>query len=146
MSSYKQTVKSMIHYHPRLHSTEFCAPHYLFFVNGNGYDWVNGQLVRSSKRRPSSRWVAKDGKVPILIPIGDITRYDLYPLWECSPAVIFPDDIKPDWLKALKEAVRVAEMDFVVKTESDIKYLDMIKLRIQRVESGRIIKTSKKSI
>lgn len=166
MASYELTRKIMLHKYPTLFSTEFDVLHHLFFVLGNGYRWANGELIKRElildgklHEKTIEEWEAEladkvfilDEKLNRVInrlgilrslstvetPHEPTDKYPLYPLSDHCGAVEFPDDIKPDWLEALKKAIELAEMDSVIKSKSDIKYLNMIKLKINSL-SGKV--------
>jgi hypothetical protein len=61
---YSEELRLMMTYFPRSNLTEEDVLHHLFFVNGNGYEWVNGELVcyRSEEEAKAhyDDFVAKD--------------------------------------------------------------------------------------
>lgn len=97
-----------------------CLDH-LFCTIGNGYDWVNGELVESSRDTKVllSRWqliapikhaeptenVVEIGRMnEELWEIRNVEVPKWYPLSKkFSYLYNYPDDIKPDWKKLLEE-------------------------------------------
>lgn len=52
--TFKDTIKSMIIMFPRLFSTKLSMYNHLFLTNGNGYRWVNGELISEDDKENCS--------------------------------------------------------------------------------------------
>lgn len=50
----KDTIKSMIIIFPRLCSTKLSVYNHLFLTNGNGYEWIGGELVSKNDKENCS--------------------------------------------------------------------------------------------
>lgn len=104
----------------------------LFCTVGNGYDWVNGELVENDGDTRYERWVlSKDIKHaepdPNILATGlmkeEIVKTRLarnnkepdlkwYPISEQYSYICnYPDDIKPDWLALIEECKNMLKED-----------------------------------
>lgn len=97
-------------------SRQSCLNH-LFCVVGNGYDWVNGELVENSydTKLLLSRWKLVK---PIERAEPTETTQMIYKptMWstlskEYSKLYNYPQDIKPDWLEILEECKQMLIAD-----------------------------------
>lgn len=52
--TFKDTIKSMIIMHPRLFPTKLSVYDHLFLTNGNGYEWIDGELVSKDDKENCS--------------------------------------------------------------------------------------------
>ena len=123
----------MADFYPELYPTRKHALNFLFCVIGNGYDWINGELVdndnkyekRYKLRKPikkaefpdEQRWLemnkfyrelyeGEEKKIP--------WEYDFewYPLAkDYAKLYNYPDDIKPDWKELLEECKQLLLAD-----------------------------------
>lgn len=105
----EETIQSMYDYFPDLFQERWQAINQLFIVIGNGYEWVDGELVYDSDRPPINP-LGSDGKA-FQYNKREKTRLDLfYP--DCHYGVckgysymdVYPEDVKSDWLIGIKEA------------------------------------------
>lgn len=152
MASYAETVARMMRQYPTLFPTEAHALHHLFIVNGNGYDWIEGQLVdlfarsdeevraercRREKRllHGVSEHLRAQIKAAWAKPAAPIIR--LYPLCKYADLCTLPDDIHPDWLAAAKRALAWAWTR--ERTESDTHWLLKAKARIEALEQRKTL-------
>ncbi len=104
----------------------------LFFTNGNGYKWVNGELISDTEERYQD--FPKDYfNIPIMTTIKEELDFEkemrlkfhknkefksseiccqgastIYPICEYAKIMNLPNNIKKDWLKAATEAVKIA--------------------------------------
>ena len=85
---------------------------HLFFVNGNGYEWVDGELITDEPLMHDcipdnyfdTKIMDKDGyEILNTIPLN------IYPICEYAKILSLPDDIKPDWLAGAEEALKLAQ-------------------------------------
>ena len=112
MASLELTIINAIMQHPILYkdinfdySKEKVLDH-LFFVNGNGYEWVNGELV--------------DDYANIIYEVipenyfntPSMGALQIYPICEYAKILHLPNDIAPDWLFGAIEALLLAENYF----------------------------------
>ena len=104
-----------------------CLDH-LFCTIGNGYEWINGELVDSDNDEFLSRWelkspIEKAEPSYVVKSVGETSEemyrirnerqkemgkqpvyYKWYPLSkEISYIYNYPEDIKPDWLALIEE-------------------------------------------
>ena len=110
------------------HSREECLNH-LFCVIGNGYDWVDGELIENSydTKMLLSRWKLTE-PIKHAMPTETVTecgriRSEMYnkrslnvPKWyplskKYSYLYNYPDDIKPDWKALLDECKQMLIAD-----------------------------------
>ncbi len=123
------TIKVMRLSYPIVTRTRFGALHHLFCVNGNGYEWKDGELVAvdadDDARKAAIEIVTCEHDHPMPFDRidreiaharkcggrsawdSDPTTYSWYPLCEYSEIMKVPDDVKPDW-KA--EAITIAKI------------------------------------
>jgi len=129
----KQTIINSIIEYPLLykdidfkHSKEKVLDH-LFFVNGNGYDWIDGELVGDSQNSTILTFTDNYFETPIWSKEEDEESFlkdfrleegrdftpreiyskhplSLYPLCTYAKILNLPKDIKPDWLACAEEA------------------------------------------
>jgi len=153
MASYKEQKRLMMKYSPSLYQRESQILSHLFFVNGNGYEWENGELVdfwhRSETQLGEERkrflaWLktllagtslTRKQRGEILKTKVFPGRIKIYPLCEFAEIMNIPDDVKPDWLVAARKSLGVARD--LKKTASDIRYLAKARKRIRELEQRR---------
>ena len=111
-----------------------CLDH-LFCTVGNGYEWVNGELVDSDNDDILARWQLKtpiekaepchivkfigetneriyEDNKKIALELGKpFVDYKWYPLSQYSYLYNYPDDIKPDWLALIEECKQMLIAD-----------------------------------
>jgi hypothetical protein len=133
----EQTIVSSILNYPLLYkdinykySKEKVLVH-LFFVNGNGYEWIQGELiaenstkqehekipdnyfkipVMSSEKDESTftkKWRLEEGKPYVAYEIKSSHALSVYPLCDYAKLLNLPEDIKADWLVGAKEALLI---------------------------------------
>lgn len=122
----------MADFYPRIFPTRKHALDQLFCVNGNGFDWVNGELVdddnkyekRYKLRKPIKKaefpneeswkqqhefyaelYEGEENKIPMEY------QFKWYPLCKFSKLYDCPDDIKPDWKELLEECKQMLHED-----------------------------------
>lgn len=105
----KDTIETCMRCYPMLFHTRRSVLLHLFCVCGNGYHWEEGELVTHAM---------PDKVEPIIIDdftkmMWELMDTKVYPMDDTCPNLFrFPDDIKPDWLEALKETANmVIEME-----------------------------------
>lgn len=150
MASVRDTVLAMLTQYPSIFPDKSACYRHLFLVNGNGYEWVDGELVNvyPSKNEPDFKdedkavadQIEKFGQTPnyenvfgheqysyvrldtrrhnMLIQFAldnidlimeaehvkfDTTIFMTYSGWDYCKLMQMPDDVKPDWLEAVKE-------------------------------------------
>jgi len=152
---YRETKRLMMKYHPEIFPSEKEILHHLFFVNGNGYDWENGDLVdfmhRSEAKLREDRkdflaWSKRLSgdtdkamkklkrlgvKIPDSVP-KMVGRKRIYPLCKYADIMNIPDDVKLDWLKAARKALDVSRN--LKRTKEDIQWLVKARKRICELE------------
>lgn len=125
----EDTLQFMMDFHGSIfYSRQKCLDH-LFCVIGNGYDWVDGELVEndSDTKTLLSRWKLikpiKYAKPTETVAECGIIREDMYnrrslnvPKWcplskEYSYLYNYPDDIKDDWKTLLEECKQMLIAD-----------------------------------
>jgi hypothetical protein len=137
----ENTIKASILAYPRLYkdinyeySRQKVLDH-LFIVNGNGYEWENGELVIGdpdiniettstipdnyfdtpifSEEKDAPSWLIEWNKAEKKkfkpIEICSKKALTFYPICEYAKIMNLPDDIKKDWLQAAEETVELAE-------------------------------------
>lgn len=132
----------MMDFNPDLFPTRKHCLNHLFCVIGNGYIWVNGELVdkddsfksRYKLIKPVIKAEGRDegyyfhmckmeqrlkdlmGKDYMITPDNQIYHFNWYPLSkEYSYLFNYPDDIKPDWLELLTECQHLLKEDGILK-------------------------------
>ena len=143
MASVRYTVLGMLTQYPSIFPDKSACYRHLFLVNGNGYEWIDGELVDvcPSKTGPDFkneneeverqhgdchyRSESMDNRIRL-----DVRRYNMliqfaldnidmimdsehvefksdifvtYSGWEFCKLMQMPDDIKPDWLEAVRD-------------------------------------------
>jgi hypothetical protein len=111
----EETFYNCFKYWDSIFKTRLDVIDHLFFVIGNGYEWLDGALINTS---PEDYLSSKEDErlLSLLETLGqkkDKTRplpddglsVSFYPVSKyCSNICKIPDDIKPDWLVLCKEA------------------------------------------
>ncbi len=155
--TYRKFCDLMLECWPSLFRDEGEALEQMFFVIGNGLEWVKGGLtdgMSPKKRLAAAMKHRKPGETHESIrkkddkyrdscirefgkkgtwyklPDGSYGR-QIYPLCEFSRIMQLPDDIRPDWLEAAKAAVTLARSERCKLTASDKKCLSHAEVRIQ---------------
>ena len=134
------TIRSCISNYPSIFPHRAQVLEHLFFTNGNGYEWVEGELVDSCPVSPghSPFWdenPPKDSSSPLMWEIKVKTAQEqnaksrvtlseldqrcqpsdewvlekVYPICKYAKIMNIPEEIKPDWLEAAKEAIALAQ-------------------------------------
>ena len=123
----EDTLQFMADFYPEIFPTRKHCLNYLFCVVGNGYKWVNGELVdddceyekRYKLRKPIKKaefkhednwnYQHKQWKVYKEV-VGDVTQipkkyqFEWYPFSKRYSALFtYPEDIKEDWKALLEE-------------------------------------------
>ena len=122
----KETLKMCLRTYPSIFPNKWAVYHHIFLVNGCGYGWENGELVKSFVY-----------DLPTLIP-NDILKKrmldfempedeEIYPICEYSKICNIPDDIKPDWLEAAQEMYEWLIIHDEL-SDNNKKYIDKLKL------------------
>lgn len=136
----KQTIINMILQYPLLykdttfeHSRDKVLDH-LFFTNGNGFDWVNGELICNGLKTDTLEIPDGYFSTPLLSTEADESdmakrfrkefnkpfvpreicskeAMSIYPICQYAAIANLPADIKPDWFDAAYEACYMA-MDY----------------------------------
>lgn len=139
MASYIDTIANMLACHPRLFPTEAHARHHLFFLTGNGYDWVEGQLQDPHGLPDPAEVRARHAAFRASLGLHEdwpseapVTR--LFPMSECSKLVTIPDDVQPDWLAAARAALL---WGWVVRhTGEEARWLRQAAARLTQLEAA----------
>lgn len=114
----------------------------LFCTIGNGFHWLNGELVENNIEERAKRWkLVKDIEYaepdPFVLELGlskerqvkeicerrGKTVEDMLPKWyplceEYSYICNYPKDIKPDWLNLINECKQLLEADGIKVPEN----------------------------
>ena len=116
------TVRQAMIEYPLLFASRTQVLHHLFWVNGNGYEWLNGELVdyqphklkpykalekgygkeREKALEAFSKFVSKHDE---FVDNYKIPLSNVYPICEYACIMNIPDDVKPDWLEAARESL-----------------------------------------
>ena len=130
----KDTLQYMTDFYPTLFPTRKHCLNHLFCVVGNGYEWVNGELVNNdneyakryklvkpiekAKFRNESYWNGMNKFYTTLYNLGDKQKIPLeynftwYPLSKKYFYLYnYPEDIKDDWRTLLKECKQLLIAD-----------------------------------
>lgn len=127
----KDSLRNCLMLYPGIFPNRWAVYHHWFAVNGNGYDWVDGELVSWDEEKvhtkedaveyffkdtledilnSSIKWTIKNLKKSILSLLRveereqDFTpKEKIYPLCQYACLLNIPDDIKPDWKEAALE-------------------------------------------
>lgn len=137
--TFEKTLQSMFDHYPGLFQERSDCLDHLFCVIGNGFEWVNGELVDGDIKPPKHKLVNRKAtqhlpnpykNIPYLnlprhkkwyfvykTPSGEPDQIVLYKnyahLWD------YPDDITPSWKGGLKECVQLLLEDHIIQ-ESDL--------------------------
>lgn len=136
VNSYKkEALRVWKKYNDSIFQTEEDFLEHLFFVNGNGYEWVNGCLViddidNYKPKKPKT--LLRDWKK------GKSTR-EIYPLSKYSKCITFESDIKDDWLEQLIRALKWADSACHIEgyEKSDHEWLEIAKNKVKEIQRGR---------
>jgi hypothetical protein len=136
---YQQKFEQAQVLYPMLFPNEAEFLRFVFFVNGNGYEWKNGELIDiedSIDKRPfeirKAQAEKENEKFKFLKPAHST---EIYPLWEHSNIVTIPDDVKTDWLEAAKKALETSKI--LKKKRGDVRLLSVARKRIEQIEDER---------
>lgn len=121
----EETIQEMYDNYPMLFQERKECLNQLFCVIGNGYDWINGELISNERQiykydEDKGRYILDyidnspvelkgDGKAKQTLDGGRSynrcfkNKFEWYPLSKFSRIVSYPDDIKEDWLKGIEE-------------------------------------------
>lgn len=100
--------------YPSLYPTRARVLDHTFCTIGNGLEWRNGSLYRTSEAyERARRELAAGAKAEF--PKNE-TPDRFYPMCEYSRMATVPDDVRPDWLVGVYETI-----DLVLKTDPKIK-------------------------
>lgn len=113
--TYSDTVKNCIAGYPKLFETEGDVLHHLFFVNGNGYEWVNGELIDLFDTETAIQ------ETIVNTSLKPKTSRELYPICQYAKIMCLPEDIKSDWLVAAQKAIKMTR--YYKLTKSNKEYL-----------------------
>lgn len=99
----EDTIIQALQYYPLIFKTRIDVLHHLFYVNGNGYGWRDGELVdvcdsfKGRKQKISDHEAVRRSK-ECFFAFGV-----QYPLSEYSKINTMPSNVKPDWKKGAEE-------------------------------------------
>lgn len=114
---FEETIQTMFDVYPDLFQYRYEALNQLFCVIGNGFDWINGQLVDEEdgiifigRLDGNGKAIQRNNNVFYYEFREKFTKrfgewkHSFYPLCrEYSYLLNFPKDIQPDWLEGIKE-------------------------------------------
>lgn len=85
--TYKDTVKHLLTEYPLLFKNKISVDDYLFSNNGNGYKWINGELVdvAESHTQPISQEEAMTNFVKGMLPTNQL--WDLFKMFKKKPMI-----------------------------------------------------------
>lgn len=66
--NFRDTMQDCFYRYPRLFPHPLSVAIYLFFVIGNGYEWVDGELITSKKKQPAKSFTRHRRKTHIVQP------------------------------------------------------------------------------
>jgi len=154
----KESLKNSLLLYPSIHQNKWAVYHHWFAINGNGYEWKNGELVDMYDNNSITmlqainkhiKYRTKDMfknrflflyNISTLVydivttlklkkRISDFTQTEeLYPLCEYAKILNIPNDIKPDWLEAVKEFYDYLIENYNNFSENDKFYIDKIQI------------------
>ena len=116
------TLQDMYDNFPDLFSNRQECYDHLFCTNGNGYTWRWGQIVENVYGLEDDKELHELKRLDNLEDYNvDIGEYDpnkhyWYPLCKYALILNIPDDVKPDWKKAIEECKEMMKKDGI-KTE-----------------------------
>jgi len=96
----EQTLKDCLHSYPEIFPNKWAVYNHWFAVNGNGYEWVNGELVdicSPTQDLPEDFVITEEMKS--FEPKNDW----LYPLCQFAKIITTPKDITKEWGLAATE-------------------------------------------
>jgi hypothetical protein len=155
----EKTLRLSLLKYPSIHLNKWDVYHHWFCVNGNGYEWKDGELViqveddnytqemsieeaikfqfnRYLSSSCLNRNVLRKLEKNILMILNiearmkDFTLWlEIYPLCEYSKIVQIPKDIKPDWLMAAKEFYAYLLDNYINLSDKDRDYVDKIAIK-----------------
>lgn len=140
------TLQFMADFYPRIFPTRKHALNQLFCVIGNGFDWVDGELVDTDSPYLKRYKMDEDSVTKAKFPNEDQWnemhefftnlyesedkpdkipmeyQFEWYPLAkDFAKLYTFPSDIKPDWKALIDECVELIKHDHVYVDEEYIK-------------------------
>jgi hypothetical protein len=167
MATYRDSLVQALIEWPSLYLNEDDVLDQMFFTLGCGYEWKNGQLVDGDLEYPPSPGLEKRradpwktrlesreyrescskysgfGNVYFLMRSGHIGRRMNTMFGSSSNICNLPGDIQPDWLGAVRRALRYAKSNRMKTTISQRAWLASVSARIKEIEYLR--KPAKKS-
>lgn len=119
--SLEQKIQYMGHSYPEIYPDRWAILNHLFFVNGNGYEWVDGQLKNGhheakviwyqNRKLTEPEFLALMEK-PKFLPQESLLPFApsengraAYPLCQYATIHHIPDDVKDEWLIAAAESL-----------------------------------------
>lgn len=113
--------------------------HHLFYVDGNGYEWKNGELtdgenskypkfynLNANREKPDENQKRRDAvykkisdffkKNPDVCSIHTTHLSSIYPICQYAKILNLPLDIKDDWIDGAREALFAVKMHIYNKT------------------------------
>ena len=126
----EDTLQFMMDFYHNIYPNRKSCLNQLFCVIGNGYKWVDGELVDDSEFL--SRWELKSPIIhakpsdlntlleDIRIRVSGKDESEWYPLSkEYSYLYNYPEDIKPDWLELINETKQLLITDGIILEENN---------------------------
>lgn len=153
--NFSDTLKRSVGLHPGLYrgtpqQQENRFLHHVFFVNGNGYEWVNGELVCEDnytgpltlEQGYEELWrehIASSHGNPGVSKDEYLGRTDdrekIYPLCQYTDILHTPTDVTPDWLDAAVRAINYALE--LKRTHEDNNWLGLAMMRVATILEQR---------
>lgn len=112
----EQTIQLMQDkYSDLFYNRKSCLDH-LFCVIGNGYEWINGELVDPDDKDYIKEYSIKNiKKAEFNEDLDENKEYNWYPLSkEYSYLYNYPENIKEDWLEAINECKKMLLDDGII--------------------------------
>lgn len=153
----KDSLRASLLLYPSISPNKWAVYHHWFAVNGNGLEWVNGELVDDDRKVPTiQKAIVEQCKfnfrnvgteyfnlefaftyfqeaVRRILDIENREKdftpcEELYPLCEYAKMLNIPDDIQPDWKEAVKEFYDSLIANPQISSDEDKKWLKKVKL------------------
>lgn len=122
---FEETIQNCFDYYPELFQSRISVLNQLFCTIGNGYEWVNGELV-DDEDLPTFNQLDENGKAKQYNIIEEDALFGtkIYALSDkYSYLINFPEDIKEDWLNGIKETFEYILNNYDESKDSEDSYV-----------------------
>ena len=145
----KDNLKILLLNYPELFPNAFSVYHHWFCVNGNGYEWKNGELVNAYDNNLEDVEKSVTNQVDSRMTDFEIkkesrfsTSFHFYPLCKYAKICNIPDDIKNDWLLAAKKMIDIMDKNreyFNRDCPDELDFFEKAQKRIYEILNHRHI-------